>query len=98
MVDRNTHFINMPVILEEREFFGEVHYFFSHQYGDHWSMLAYMQWARNPQPCGHGLLKFRDLGVFEVVNVSAINRSVGFFLMPNNEIYILDRENQVTFH
>ncbi len=61
-------------------------------------MLAYMQWAHNPQPCGHGLLKFqKDLGVFEVVNVSAIDRSVGFFLMSNNEIYILDRENRVTF-
>jgi len=97
MVDRNTHFINTPVNLEEREFFGVVHYFFSHQYGDHWSMLAYMQWARNPQPSGHGLLKFRDLGAFEVINVSAIDRSVGFFLMSNNELYIIDRENQVTF-
>ena len=60
-------------------------------------MLAYMQCARNLQSSGHGLLKFRDLGAFEVVNVSAIDRSIGFFLMLNNELYIIDRENQVTF-
>ena len=60
-------------------------------------MLAYMQCARNLQSSGHGLLKFQDLGAFEVVNVSAIDRSVGFFLMLNNELYIIDRENQVTF-
>lgn len=97
MVDRNTHFINAPIILEEREFFGIVEYFFSHQYCNQWSMLAFVQWVRNPQLSRHGLLKFRDLGVYEVVNVSAIHRNVGFFLMPNNELYIIDREHQVIF-
>ncbi|CAG8593092.1 11900_t:CDS:2 [Funneliformis caledonium] len=65
LVDRNAHRKNAPVILEEQEFFGEVYYYFSHQYNDHWSMLAYVQWVRNPQPSGHGPLKFRDLGAFE---------------------------------
>ncbi|CAB5377557.1 unnamed protein product [Rhizophagus irregularis] len=97
LVDRNAHRPNAPIILEEKEFFGEVQYFFSHQYDEQWSMLAYVQWVRNPQPSGHGPLKFRDLGAFEVINVSAICRSVGFLRMPNNEIYIIDRENRVKF-
>jgi hypothetical protein len=60
-------------------------------------MLAYVQWVRNPQPSGHGPLKFQDYGAFEVINVSAICRSVGFFKMPNNEFYIIDRESQIKF-
>lgn len=93
MVDRNIHFRNMPVVLEEREFFGQIYYYFSHQYGNHWSILAYIQWVCNPQLSKYGLLKFRNFGAFEVINVSAINRSVGFFLMSNNELYIIDQEN-----
>ena len=60
-------------------------------------MLAYVQWVRNTQPSGHGPLKFRDLGAFEVIYVSAINRKVGFLKMPNNELYIIDQENRVKF-
>jgi hypothetical protein len=96
-VDRNAHNPKAPIILDEQEFFGEVQYFFSHQYSDHWSMLAYVQWVRNPQPSRHGPLKFRDLGAFEVINASAICRNVGFLRMPNNELYIIDQENQVKF-
>ncbi|PKY17184.1 hypothetical protein RhiirB3_429730 [Rhizophagus irregularis] len=81
LVDQNAHRPNAPVILEEREFFGEVQYFFSHQYTSHRSMLAYVQWVRNPQPSGHGPLKFRDNSAFEVINVSAICRNVGFLKM-----------------
>ncbi|CAB4400578.1 unnamed protein product [Rhizophagus irregularis] len=63
LVDKNAHCPNAPIILEEREFFGE----------------------------------FQILGVFEVINISAIDRNVGFFKMPNNELYIIDRENRVKF-
>jgi hypothetical protein len=42
-----------------------------------------------------GPLKFRDLGAFEIVNVNAICRSVGFLKMANNEFYIIDRKNGV---
>ena len=58
LVDQNAHRKNAPVTLVEQEFFGEVQYFFSHQYNDYWSMLAYVQWAQNPPQSGHGPLKF----------------------------------------
>ncbi|CAG8684134.1 9700_t:CDS:2, partial [Cetraspora pellucida] len=45
----------------------------------------------------HGPLKFWDFGSFEIINVSAIDRNVGFLKMYNNEIYIIDKENQVKF-
>lgn len=60
-------------------------------------MLAYVQWVRNPHPSGHGPLKFRDYGAFEIINVSAICRNVVFLKMINNEFYIIDRENQIKF-
>ena len=60
-------------------------------------MLVYVQWVRNLQPSEYGPLKFQNLGTFEVINVSAICRSVGFLKMPNNENYIIDRENQIRF-
>ncbi|CAB5395308.1 unnamed protein product [Rhizophagus irregularis] len=63
LVNKNAHRPNAPIILEEREFFGE----------------------------------FQILGVFEVINISAIDRNVGFLKMPNNELYIIDRENRVKF-
>ncbi|CAG8536178.1 11104_t:CDS:1, partial [Dentiscutata heterogama] len=97
LVDRNAHYKNAPIVLEMQEFFGEVCYFFSHQYDDQWSMLAYVQWVRNPYLSKHGVLKFRDLGSFEVINVNAIDRNVGFLKLSNNEIYIIDKENQVKF-
>ncbi|CAG8496275.1 7507_t:CDS:2 [Cetraspora pellucida] len=97
LVDRNAHHKNAPVILEMREFFGEVCYFFSHQYDDQWSMLAYVQWVRNPHISKHGLSKFRDLGSFEIINISAIDRNVGFLKLSNNETYIVDKENQIKF-
>ncbi|CAG8642442.1 45451_t:CDS:10, partial [Gigaspora margarita] len=94
LVDRNAHYKNAPIVLEMQEFFGEACYFFSHQYDDQWSMLAYVQWVRNPHLSKHGILKFRDLGSFEVINVNAIDRNVGFLKLSNNEIYIIDKENQ----
>ncbi|CAG8652149.1 296_t:CDS:2, partial [Dentiscutata heterogama] len=50
-------------------------------------MLAYVQWNCNPQFSKFGPLKFRDLGSFEVINVSTIDRNVGFLKMPNNETH-----------
>jgi hypothetical protein len=96
-VDKNAHWINAPIVMEEQQFFGVVHYFFTHEYHGFWSMLAYVQWVRNPEPSKHGPLKFRELGAFEIINVSAIDRCVGFLQKANNEFYIIDRENRIIF-
>jgi len=47
-------------------------------------MLAYVQWARDPQRYRHGPLKFRNFGSYEVINVSAIDRVVGFLETAKN--------------
>jgi len=60
-------------------------------------MLAYIQWARDPQRSRFGPLKFKNLGAYEVVDVGAINRIVGFLRMSNNEHFIIDRENHINF-
>ena len=60
-------------------------------------MLAYVQWAQNPQRSKHGPLKFRYFGNSEVIDVSTIDRVVGFFQMANNDLFIIDRENEIRF-
>ncbi|CAG8497880.1 2345_t:CDS:10, partial [Gigaspora rosea] len=42
----------------------------------------------------HGPLKFCEFGSLEVINVSVINRNVGFLKMLDNEMYIINKENQ----
>ena len=47
--------------LEEQEFFGEVKYYFAHEYikgENEWQLLAVVQWATNPTASGHGSLIF----------------------------------------
>ena len=50
--------------LEEQEFFGEVKYYFAHEYikdENEWQLLAVVQWATNPTASGHGPLIFQNL-------------------------------------
>ena len=84
--------------LEEQEFFGEVKYYFAHEYikgENEWQLLAVIQWATNPTASGHGPLIFWNLSQIEIINVNAIKRPVGFFVMTNNQKYILDRGDHV---
>ncbi|CAG8534980.1 41600_t:CDS:2 [Gigaspora margarita] len=37
------------------------------------------------------------LGAFDIINVSAICRNVGFLRLPDNEFYIIDQENRIKF-
>ncbi|CAG8513152.1 17302_t:CDS:10 [Gigaspora margarita] len=43
------------------------------------------EWVHNPQFLKHGPLKFRKFGSLEVINISVIDRNVGFLKMLNNE-------------
>jgi hypothetical protein len=97
-VDKNARKKNAPEVLEEQEFFGEVMYYFAHEYikdKDEWQLLALVKWVTNPIASGYGPLIFRNLGQMEIINIDAIKRPVGFFVIPNNQKYILDRKDHV---
>jgi hypothetical protein len=94
LVDKYAHQKNVKSEFEEQEFFGEVKYFFAHEYIiDSWSMLALVQWVYKLETTEYGPKKFRKMGHKEIISVSSIKRSVGFLAVSNNEYYIIDREN-----
>jgi len=98
LVDKNARNKNAPIDLEEQEFYGEVKYYFAHEYikdKNEWTLLALVQWVTTPVASGYGPLIFRDLGHSEIINVNAITRSIGFFSIVKNRNYIIDRENHV---
>jgi len=51
-----------PVDFEEREFYGQVSYYFVHELNNELSMLAFVQWIRNPKKLGSNILFFRYFG------------------------------------
>jgi len=67
-----------------------------HQYGEMISMFAYVQWVGTLTNSGNGLKTFRQWRAREVIDVSAIDRCVGFFKLEMTQYVIIDREGQVT--
>lgn len=96
MVDRQAYRRNVPADLIEQEFYGEIQYFFTHEYQSQWSMLALVQWIRNPERSSYGPLFFRQFAGLEVIRADSIKRCVRFLKMSNNAYYIIDKEDQVT--
>ena len=97
LVDKNAHLPKAPINFEEREFYGQVLYYFVHEFKEELSMLALVQWIRNPEILGNNIQFFRNFGETSVINVTAINRCVGFLEVAANKHIIIDRENRVTF-
>ena len=98
MVDKNARNKNAPIDLEAQEFYGEVKYYFAHEYikdKNEWMLLALVQWVTIPVASGYGPVIFRNLGHSEIINVNAITRSIGFFSISKNRNYIIDREDHV---
>ncbi|CAB4383932.1 unnamed protein product [Rhizophagus irregularis] len=82
LVDKNAHLSRAPVDFEEREFYGQVLYYFVHEFNNELSMLALVQWVRDPERLANHILFFRYLGETNVINVTAIDLtelSVAFF-------------------
>ncbi|CAB4431746.1 unnamed protein product [Rhizophagus irregularis] len=52
LVDKNAHRPRAPVDFEEREFYGQVLYYFVHEFRGELSMLAFIHWIRNPEMLG----------------------------------------------
>ena len=95
LVDRNARHRNAPIEFQEAQFYGRVDHYFIHQYGESSSMLAYVQWVGSLTDSGHGVRTFQQWGAYEVINVSAIDRCVGFLELTNKQHAIIDRESQV---
>ena len=94
LVDKNAHRPRAPVDFEECEFYGQVLYYFVHEFRSGSSMLAFVQWIRDPEMLGNRIQFFHNFGETSVINVTA---SVGFLKVLSNKHVIIDRENLVTF-
>jgi hypothetical protein len=66
-----------------------------HEYGETTSMLAYVQWVGALTDFGNCLRTFRQWGAREVIDVSAIDRCIGFLKLGLSQYVIIDREGQV---
>ncbi|CAG8717120.1 1528_t:CDS:1, partial [Cetraspora pellucida] len=97
LVDKNAHRLRAPTEFEERKFYGQVLFYFTHEYEGVISMLAYVQWVRNPEVYGNNILYFRNFDETGVINAATIDRCVGFLKLAENKFLIIDRENWVTF-
>jgi len=65
-----------------------------HEYKEKTSILAHVQWVGGLTTSRNGLKSFRQWGAREVINVSAIDRCVGFFKLGSSQYVIIDREGQ----
>ena len=65
-----------------------------HEYGEASSMLAYVQWVGALTDSRNGSKTFRQWGAHEVIDVSAIDRCIGFFKLGLSQYVIIDREGQ----
>jgi len=68
-----------------------------HEYGETTSMLAYVRWVGALTDSENGLKTFRQWGAREVIDVSAIDRCIGFFKLELSQYIIIDREGQAMF-
>ena len=85
----------MPADFEKVEFYRQVEHYFVYEFGEDISMLAYVQWVGALTDLGNGLKAFRQWGAREVINVSAVDRCVGFFKLGLSQYVIIDHERQV---
>ena len=59
-------------------------------------MLAYVRWVGTLEDSGNGIKIFRQWGAVEIIDVSAIDRCIGFLKLEANKYAVVDRESRVT--
>ncbi|PKK57922.1 hypothetical protein RhiirC2_797166 [Rhizophagus irregularis] len=92
LVDKNAH-RPRAVDFKKREFYGQVLYYFVHEFRGELSMLAFIHWIRNPEMLGNHIQFFHNFGETSVINVIAIDHCVGFLKVLANKHIIVDKEN-----
>ncbi|CAI2164146.1 5319_t:CDS:2 [Funneliformis geosporum] len=95
LVDKNAHLPSAPFDFEEREFYGQVLYYFVHEFNEQLSMLAFVNWIQSPEILGNNIQFFHNFGETSVISITAIDRCVGFLEVAANKHIIIDRENRV---
>ncbi|CAG8836239.1 14156_t:CDS:2, partial [Cetraspora pellucida] len=75
-----------------QQFFGRVHYYFHYVFHGRYQLLAYIHNAKNVQKGLYDLYSFEEFGDYEFVDVSRIQRCVGF-LRVGKSYYVIDKTN-----
>ncbi|CAG8677538.1 6141_t:CDS:2, partial [Dentiscutata heterogama] len=77
---------------ELQQYFGYVHFYFYYVYDGKYQLFAYIHNAKNVRKGLYNLYSFEEFGDYEFVDVSMIQRCVGF-LKVGNYFYIIDKKN-----
>ncbi|KAF0333003.1 transposase domain-containing protein [Gigaspora margarita] len=89
-IDINSAYSNQPSIFRIQEFYGYIEYYFVHEFEGKQYMLAYIQWAGKIFEDNLGLQFFKNISNTEFIDISVIDRCVGF--LPIGSItYIIDK-------
>ncbi|CAG8713720.1 19088_t:CDS:2, partial [Cetraspora pellucida] len=73
-------------------FFGRVHFYFHYVFHGKYQLLAYIHNAKNVRKGLYGLCSFEEFGDYEFVDVSRVQRCVGF-LKVGKCFYVIDKAN-----
>ncbi|RIB15819.1 hypothetical protein C2G38_2191565 [Gigaspora rosea] len=97
LIDKNAHYPRAPIELKEQEFYGQVLFYFTHEHESEILKFAYVHWVRSPEVYVNNIRYFHSFGEMGVINITTIDRCVGFLKIATNKYVIIDRENQITF-
>ena len=89
-IDINAAYPKRPSIFQIQEFFGYVEYYLVHEFEGKQYMLAYVRWVRKVFEDNLGLQFFKTIGNTEFIDISVIDRCIGFFSIKNIT-YIIDK-------
>jgi hypothetical protein len=77
--------------------FGEINFYLVQEFMGENRMLAYIHWTNKIVNDLLGIKYFQGKSSkYEFIDISDIDRCVGFITLHNNRTYIFDKENQVS--
>jgi hypothetical protein len=90
-VDKWAHIPSATPEFITRSFYAQVNYFLVYKYMDRKIMLANVKWANEVNEDSLGTTSFVGDGSTQFIDVTAINRCVGFMKL-GRKTYIVDKE------
>jgi len=90
-VDKWAHLRNVTPEYEIRTFYAEVNYFLVYEFMGKMKMLANVVWTNPVTEDAFGTISFIGFGATQFIDVSAIDRCVGFMQLGRT-IFIVDKE------
>ncbi len=78
-------------VFEVQSFYDIIEYYLTYEFEEFKVILAYIQWTSLVNKDNVGVKTFSRLGVYEFINISAIDHCIGFIEI-DKLFYIVDKE------